>query len=234
MTTSSVVSVPVSPAARWAGWQRVGAVVVLCAAAGLQTVSELLERWVDPSEGTGLEWIAAHPGLAGLKTTIDLLVAPLLVGTVVILAVLAVGGSPRFAWPGGVLGVVGMCGFASFIGAGEVAFYALVTGGVDPVAVDTAYGAAGGLPLIVLFGMFWGGAGIGLSLLLIGLWRARSVPRGAVAVAGVFLMVDFSPLADLVPFPVHALFLTAMAWIAVSVVRAARRGSVEGMVDAGH
>ena len=82
MTTSSVVSVPVSPAARWAGRQRVGAVVVLCAGAGLQTVSELLERWSDRSEGTGLEWIAANPdalvygdtysGTTSLRTDQDL------------------------------------------------------------------------------------------------------------------------------------------------------------------
>jgi hypothetical protein len=200
---------------------RLAAGAVPVVAGGLQTTSEVLDRANDRGV-SGVAWIADHPGTAGLITVVDLVAIPFLIGVPVVWTVLARRRSPRFAWSGGVLALIGMAGFGAFIGTGEVAQYVLATGGVDPTAIDHAYATAAGPPVTVLFTMFFGGSGLGILLLLIGLWRARAVPRGAVLLIGAFLVVDFGPLAGVVPFPVHALFLAGAAWMAVALLGAGR------------
>jgi hypothetical protein len=69
--------------------------------------------------------------------------------------------------------------------------------------------------------MFLGVLTAGLPMLLIALWRSRTVPRGAIVVAFAFMALDFA--GPEMPFPAHGLLFISFVWMAASLVLGRRR-----------
>lgn len=210
-------SLALSPATRWTPRLRVATAAAFVLSSGLLLVGDVLA----PSGADYVASMAARPDSFGLAVAVSLLAVPFLVATAVAWTALTLGRSPRLAWPGGALMVTGACGLAAVLGA-ETAQYSLLVAGVDPATVARGLEEASGAPLIVLLIMFVGGTVLGILLLLIALWRARAVPRGAVIVFLAFMIIDFSPLTAVVPFPKHLVMLVAMVWMAASILGAGR------------
>jgi di/tricarboxylate transporter len=70
-----------------------------------------------------------------------------------------------------------------------------------------------------MFVLFLGGAFFGLVITTIALWRSRAVPRGAVALIPVFIVVDLF-LSQ--PRKAHVISFAGAIWIAWAVLRAGR------------
>jgi hypothetical protein len=97
--------------------------------------------------------------------------------------------SPRLAFTAGGFLACAMTGLAAVHGA-EMMAYALLRAG-DPGAAVNALGASDlGLPGIVLFAMFLGGAALGVLTMSVALWRSPLVPRIAPAFLIAFLVLD--------------------------------------------
>lgn len=191
---------------------RVATATAFVLGGALQLTSELLV----PPTADYMGWMAAHPGRAEVAAVADLLAVPFLIATTIAWTALARARSKRLAWPGGALMIMGMCGLAALVGA-TTAQHWLLTLGVDAGTVAKIFDV-GGLPLAVQLVMFLG-APLGVILLAVGMWRSRALPRGALALAVAFIVVDFTPMSGVVPFPTHAVLLAALAWMAVAVLR---------------
>jgi len=73
-----------------------------------------------------------------------------------------------------------------------------------------------------MFLLFIPGAFFGLSAMTVALWRSRAVPRGAVLLIPVFIVLDL-PLQQ--GLAAHVVALVGACWIASAVFAAARYSS---------
>lgn len=193
---------------------RITAAVVLIAGATLQLIEEMIE----PPFATDTErfaWMAQHTTLHAVDIGIGLAAIPLLITAVLLLARLA-GRMPRLARTGAAICVVGFCGLAAVHGF-EYAELAMLDAGVSPATVETAVGTVEPAIVIPFMATFLGALSVGLPLLLIALWRSRSVPRGAIVTSFAFTLLDF--VGPEMPFPSHGLSFIAFTWMAVAILR---------------
>lgn len=204
------------PAAQLSSPARAAATTTLLLGAGCQAIAFL----VLPYQGDTakwLAWIADHPGRAETAKVLDVLAMPFLIGSVVVYVLLGKERSPRQAWIGGVLFGTGLIGL-TLIQGWEVLAYSLV----DQEVVNTGKLAdvIDGLSspsAIAVFALFFSGVLVGLLLTAVSLWRSRAVPRGAVGLLLLFLVVD-AFLSR--PVEGHLIGFAAAAWIALTVARA--------------
>ncbi len=179
---------------------------------------QLIEEMIEPpfaDDRARFDWMAAHTTTHAIDVVIGLLAVPLLIGATLQLGQRA-WRMPRLARVAVAFSVVGFCGLAAVHGfeGAEVAF---LDGGVSAATTTTATASiqpALGMPLLA---MFIGTLSIGLPLLMVALWRSRAVPRGAILLVSVFMVIDFA--APDMAFPSHAFSFIAFTWMAVAIVR---------------
>lgn len=203
-----------SPAAEWPRLGRIAAALTLVVGASCQLLSFGLTP--DHAETADrLVWIAEDTAQAQAAKVFDVLAMPLLVGTAIVYFLLARRRAPKLAWAGGILLVTGMVGLSMVQGA-ETLLYALVDDGRFDLATladamdDISTPSAIGMLLLFLPGAFFG-----VILLGAALWRSRTVPRGAVVLMYLFLLVDIVLGRGFIG---HVISLAAATWIAVTVL----------------
>jgi hypothetical protein len=197
---------PSRPVSRWL------VAAFLVAGATLQLIEELIEPPIR-DDGDRLEWIAGHSTLHAVDIAIGLAAVPLLMASVLLLARLA-GRMHGLARVGASICVVGFSGLAAVHGF-EFAEVALLDAGVPPATVAAAAANVQPVVGIPMLGMFLGALNLGLPLLLVALWISRGVPRGAIVVCFVFMIVDF--VGPELPLPSHALSFVAFTWMAAAI-----------------
>ncbi|PPK92189.1 hypothetical protein CLV92_11651 [Kineococcus xinjiangensis] len=213
VATEPAVAVRPPVAAEWSRGARTAAAGVLVAAPLLELVSGLLVS----RSGDRAAWlvaVAADPGRPHLAAALALVALPLALGAVLVKVLLALRGSPRWAWTGAVLAAIGLIGHAVVVGM-EMVEKAMVIGGLDPAAVVVA-GEQLSPPVLVAAVMFIPCSVLGIVALVVALWRSRSVPRGALLLILAMLVLDLGlgwAAAG------SALLVVANAWIAVTVLR---------------
>jgi hypothetical protein len=198
---------PAPPLSRWA------VAAMLVGGATLQLIEELIEPpFAD--DGARFDWMAAHTTTHAVDVVIGLLAIPLLIGSILQLGRRA-WRMPRLARVGVALSVVGFSALAAVHGfeGAEVAF---LDGGVTPATATAATASIQPALAVPLMAMFLGTLTIGLPLLMVALWRSRSVPRGAILLVFVFMLVDFA--APDMAFPSHGFSFIAFVWMAVAIV----------------
>ncbi|MGB8385034.1 MAG: hypothetical protein WCG47_27980 [Dermatophilaceae bacterium] len=204
-----------SPAAEWTRAARWGAAAALSLGGLLWMLAEVTH--LDGSGVDFMQWVAANPTLAGLTLVSDFVGTALLMFALPVWLLLARQGSPRLAWAGAIAGVFGMTAQAMIHGV-EVASYIVSTDGrIDKATFDSVLnGSGGGIPFAVFMVMFLGGAFVGTALTMVALWRARTLPRGALVLWLAFLVANLVP----VRLPTTILAAAALCWMAVAIVRA--------------
>ena len=198
-------------------WQRRGRYAAAAAFVGsslLWFVSDLI-AWA--AHGVGrVAFTQTHPQLVGLALSADMLSVPLMFGTVVVWYLLGTVASPRIATAGAVLLTCGTAGQAMLIGV-DVAQYVINTHAgeqLSPGAFDVALNESMSLPFVVFFVLFYIGAFLGTLVCMVAVWRSRTLPRGALLLALLFLV------ASIVGVPVAtAIELVACVWFAAAILR---------------
>jgi hypothetical protein len=218
LSTLGTPDVAASPATRFTSAGRLAAAGTLVLGAGFQLAAFLILPTHDETLER-LQWIADHAARAETAKVFDILAMPFLLGTAVVYLLLARDRSPRLAWAGGILLALGMVGLSVLQGL-ETLEYALATDGRFELAtLADAVDDLSTAPAVAFFVMFIGGAFFGLLISSVALWRSRAVPRGAVLLLPLFIVVD-----GFLQRPVegHVVSLAAALWFATAVLRAGR------------
>jgi hypothetical protein len=202
----------------WLWRHRIAAASAMLAAGVLQTIEDVVEpTHEDPT--ARFEAMARDATPFEVSKLFGITALPFLMVTAVVLWAMARGRMPRLAFTAGAMVFAGFIGLSVLQGVETVEIVALKGGlGVADVQRidDGVTGSVAGIPIVVMFLSLL----IGLLLLTVALWRARTVPRIALLLIVAFLAADFGVLGAL-PFPVHVIWLAALAWIAWSVLIAA-------------
>jgi hypothetical protein len=175
---------PFAGRARWA------AATLLVTGAALQVAEFLLSGPLDDTRVRVAYW-EQHLTQIGLSEAVGLLAVPFLLGWVAVIVALTRVRSPRLAWTAGCFMVCALVGLAAVHGA-EMMAYGLVRGGDSAAAVTTLEASNVGLPGIVLFVLFLGGAAVGTVTMSIAMWRSPLVPRIAPVLILAFSVLDFA------------------------------------------
>jgi hypothetical protein len=210
---------PDTTAHPFAGRARWFAASLLVTGALLQVVEFLLEnpRADVPAR---VDYWSHHLARIGLSESVGLLAVPFLLGSFAVMVTLARARSPRLAYTAGALMACAMTGLAAVHGA-EMMVYGLLRGGNHAAAVAALQANDLGLPGIVLFAMFLGGAALGVLTMSVALWRSPFVPRIAPAFLITFLVLDIAGW----PVVSHVLGLVGGAVLAWAVVTGYSRGA---------
>ena len=219
MTTTTVTPVspprrvrPASPAIRWSLTARVAAAATLLASGVLWFVADLIGLGNDDE----LAYDVAHPALAGIGITADILAVPFLFGSALVWLLLSRVASRRLAAVGAGLLVLGLTGQAMIEGVEMLGYSIARSGRIDLATYnDVINNHLSGLPATVFMAIFFLGSFLGIVIAMIALWRSRAVPRTAAALLVAFQVVQ----AIGVPFPATVLVLAAMAWMGVAILR---------------
>ncbi|WP_248960001.1 hypothetical protein [Sphaerisporangium perillae] len=213
-----------SPAASWSVAARVAGALTLTLSGLLWAVADLIEP--DLNGADSLTWTAAHPGPAGIAITADMLATPCLLGATAVWLLLSRRRSPRLAWAGAVLLVLGLTGQAMIMGVGLVGYMVARSGEIDPAVFSAVVGDGPdpSLPGTVFMAMFFVGAFVGIVVMMVAVWRSRALPRAAAA-----LLVAFQ-LTELVnpPFPSTLIAAAGLVWMAVALLRTPVAESIDG------
>ncbi|TML64751.1 MAG: hypothetical protein E6G22_03725 [Actinobacteria bacterium] len=218
---ASVLEVPepaASPATQFTRVGRFAAAATLVLGAGFQLAAFLTEKQHDKTVDR-LRWVAAHPDRANVAKLFDLLAMPFLFGTVVVYVLLARQRSPRLAYAGGILLGCGMVGLSAAQGLETLEFKLAQDGRFDVAALGHVVDNLSTAPGIAMLILFIPGAFFGLVTLTVALWRSRAVPRGALVLIPVFIVLDFALQKGVAG---HAVALVGATWIALSVLRSPR------------
>jgi len=198
-------------------WQEGGRYAAAAAFVGsslLWFVSDVVS-WAARDVGR-VAFTQAHPELVGLAISADMLSVPLMFATVVVWYFLGAVGSPRIATAGAILLTCGTAGQAILIGV-DVAQYVInthVSEQLSPSAFDIALNGSMSLPFVVFFVLFYVGAFLGTLVSMVAVWRSRTLPRGALLLALLFLV------ASIVGVPMAtAIELVACVWFAAAILR---------------
>jgi hypothetical protein len=215
LVESEQVGRRISPAAEWTPAARYGAAAALSVGGLLWMTAEVTH--LDVSGVDFMQWVAVHPTWAGLTLVCDFVGTALVMFALPVWLLLARPVSPRLAWTGAVAGVFGMAAQAMIHGVELVSYIVSTDGRIDKAAFDTVFNSAGGgIPFAVAMVMFLGGAFLGTALIMVALWRARTLPRGAVVLWLVFLAANLVP----VKVPTTVIGAAALCWMALAIVRA--------------
>jgi hypothetical protein len=208
------------PAATLSLAVRVAAATTLVLGAGLQAASWLVYAGLDLAATYSL--VAAGAGRPDMSLALNTLATPFWIAGVAVYVLLGRIRSPRLAWIGGTLLVVGLTGLATNHGT-EIMTYSMVQNAIiDPTQADHATRTLESLPAVVTNIMFLVGVVLGIPLTAAALWRSRAVPRIAAALLVAFLAVDLAGQGTgigAIGAIAHILALIAASWIAVTVMR---------------
>ncbi len=193
----------------------------LLTTAGLSLVSVLLQPdfAADPAERLGT---IADAGTTGAVSLMSFALAQLpFMIAVVVIALLTWPATPRLAWAGGVLSVLGGFGHSVFAGVG-LAYLAMSGDAANREAMGEVVTRIEAGPAALFMAMGLLGTVLGLVFLGVALFRSRVVPRWVPLALWVFLVMEFvagnftewaAPAAGL-------LYVAAFAGIAVRLAQA--------------
>jgi hypothetical protein len=182
------------PAARLSPAVRVAAATTLVLGAGLQAASWLVYAGLDLAATYTL--VAAGAGRPDVSLALNTLATPFWIASVAVYVLLGRIRSPRLAWIGGTLLVIGLTALATNLGT-EIMTYSMVQNAiVDPMQADHATRTLESLPAVVTNIMFLAGVVLGIPLTAAALWRSRAVSRIAAALLVAFLAVDLTGQAQ--------------------------------------
>ena len=119
----------------------------------------------------------------------------------------------------------GTAGQAILIGV-DVAKYVINTHESDKLqttAFDVALNGSTSIPFVVFFALFYIGAFLGTLVCMTAVWRSRTLPRGALLLALMFLVSEILE----VPGPTTAIELVACVWFAAAILRRPHRQLIE-------
>jgi hypothetical protein len=216
-TEARVSDRPASVAASWTPLGRAAAATALTAGGLFWLIGDLIGFGHSGSARRAFE--LAHPTLAGMGVTADMLGTTLLMFAIPIWLLLARQRAPRLAWAGAVVSVFGMTAQAVMHGV-DIVDYLVARDATGYAAVQHALDTASGLPFVVFFAMFFVGAFAGTAITMVALWRSRALPVPALLLWIAFLAVN---LLD-VPMPTTILAVAALTWMAVAIARPRARG----------
>ncbi len=175
----------------------------------LQAIEFLLESGQDDNALRVAFW-SQFPARTGLSMASGLLAVPFLLVNIAVIVALTRNSSSRLAWLGGAFMLLGMVGLGAAHGY-ELAAFGRVLSGDAQGAISILDAETLGLPGMVLFLMFIGGAVLGTLTLAIAMWRSPFVPRIVVFFTLAFAGLDFavgngviSHLVNLVGFSILA------------------------------
>jgi hypothetical protein len=217
-TAAAVFDVPdrsASPAASFSSVGRVAAAGTLVAGAAFQLAAFLTMPSYDHTIDR-LRWVADHPTQAGVSKVCDILAMPFLFGTALVYVLLTRRASPRLAYLGGILLGCGMVGLTASQGLETLEFSLAQDGRFDLAALADKVDNISGGPIVAILLLFIPGAVFGLLTFTVALWRSRAVPRGAVLLLPVFLVLDIALQQGVIG---HAVALVGAAWIATAILR---------------
>lgn len=164
-----------------------------------------------------LNWIQDNATQAEISKTFDLLAMPFLLAAVIVYVLLGRERSPKLAWTGGILLGIGLVGLTAAQGVETLEFSLAIDGRFDLDALADIADNASTAPLVAMFIMFLPGVFFGLIITTISLWRSRALPRAAVLLLPVFIILDV-PFQQ--PIPAHLIALAAAIWFAVAILTA--------------
>ena len=168
--------------ARWA------AAALVTVGAALQVVEFVLEPPKDTTRAR-LDWWLEHPHRRAGSQAAGLLAIPFLIGGFAVMVALTRRHSRRLAGVAAVALTLAMTGLAAIHGFELAARIAAEAGHTD-AAATILDGDGVGIPGVVLFVMFLGGALVGTVSIYVAMWRSSYVPRLAVALGVSFVVLD--------------------------------------------
>jgi hypothetical protein len=157
-----------------------------------------------------------------------MLAVPFLLGGIAVLVTLTRTHSRRLAWFGGAFLTFAMVGLATGHGYEMAAFGRSLAG--DTVGATSILNAENiGLPGLVFFLMFLGGAVLGTLTLAVAMWRSPYVPRIVVLFTLAFAVLDFIVGQGVIS---HLVNLVGFLILAVAVLRGYSRLSSRAITPA--
>ncbi|WP_308466307.1 hypothetical protein [Rathayibacter soli] len=212
----------VSPAARWTRGARVGVAVAFIAGGVLWVIAELIGFGLDGA--ARLNWAESHQLLAGIGLLADILAVPCLLIATLAWYFLARSRSPRLALTGALMLLFGLTAQSVSNGVDNAQFQIAMSGKVSATELAAALGSApvASVPGVAFMIMFYLGAFAGIIVLMIAVWRSRTLPR-----TGAALVILFQ-LSTLIGLPIPATVLAAAGLIimAISLLRTPAVSSV--------
>lgn len=181
---SSITETPV-----FRGRARFVAAALVTVGAALQVAEFVLEPAGQDSNKARIAWWVAHPGRIELSQAVGLLALPFLIGGFAVMVALTRRHSPRLSAVAAFALCMAMTGLAAIHGFELAARGALEAGHPD-VAVSILGATGLGIPVVVLFVMFLGGALVGTLSIYTAMWRTPHVPRLAVVLGAAFVVLD--------------------------------------------
>jgi hypothetical protein len=129
--------------------------------------------------------------------------------------------SPRLAWTGGALLVVGFTMLAANIGTEIMTTFLVRQATITPAQAAQATRTLTSPSATVMNLLFLIGVVLGIPLTAVSLWRSRAVPRTAAALLVAFLAIDLAGESTFSVLSVvaHVIAVIPAAWIAVTVLR---------------
>jgi hypothetical protein len=207
------------PAARLGTTLRVAAAVTLVLGTGLHAAAWLI--YSEPNLTTTYTAVAAGAVRPDLSTALIILGIPFWIASIAVYVLLARSRSPRLAWTGGTLLVVGFSMLAANMGTEIMTSFLARQAMITPAQADQATRTLTSLPATVMNLLFLIGVVLGMPLTAVSLWRSRAVPRTAAALLVVFLALDLVGESSIAALSVlaHVVAVIPAAWIAVTVLR---------------
>jgi hypothetical protein len=220
------------PATRLSPTLRVAAATALVLGTGLHAAAWLV--YSEPNLTTMFTAVAAGAGRPDLASALIIVGIPFWIGSVAVYVLLGCGRSPRLAWTGGALLVVGFTMLAANIGTEIMTGFLARQATITPAEADQATRTLTSPSATVMNLLFLVGVVLGIPLTAVSLWRSGAVPRTAAALLVAFLALDLAGESTFAPLSVvaHVIAVIPATWIAVTVLRGpplrphqARRGS---------
>jgi len=214
--TAVRVAHPADRGQQWNQAVRYAAAAALCGLGLLWFVGDLVFLGHHGAEKPA--WIAAHPMLSGLGVSAEILAVPLIFAAAMVWFTLSRRASPRWAWPGVVLLACAAAGQGVLEGAELVGYVVARSGTGLDASLSAVMDHASGPPMVTFMVLFFVGAFLGILVSMIGVWRARVLPRAAVVLVVASQALEF---AD-VPLGGTGVTLIALTWMAIHLLRMPR------------
>jgi hypothetical protein len=221
-TTDPRRSIPegqLHPAARLGLPLRVAAATTLVMGTGLHAAAWLI--YSEPNLTTTYTAVAAGAIRPDLSSALIILGIPFWIASVTVYVMLGRSRSPRLAWTGGALLVVGFTMLAANIGTEIMTTFLARQAAITPAEADQATRTLTSPSATVMNLLFLIGVVLGIPLTAVALWRSCAVPRTAAALLVVFLALDLVGESASAALSVlaHVVAVIPAAWIAVTVLR---------------
>ncbi|MGI8457651.1 MAG: hypothetical protein ACR2LI_06030 [Propionibacteriaceae bacterium] len=221
-TTTPATVVPgnrLHPAARLSTPLRVAAATTLVLGTGLHAAAWLV--YAQPNLTTTYTSVAAGAVRPDLSTALFILGIPFWIASVAVYVLLGRSRSPRLAWTGGALLVVGFTMLAANLGTEIMTSFLARQATIAPAQAAEATRTLASLPATVMNLLFLIGVVVGIPLTAVSLWRSRAVPRTAAALLVVFLALDLAGESTIAALSViaHVIAVIPAGWIAITVLR---------------